>query len=244
MKTLLLSASFLLGLTSMSPAAIYNGNGNSGFGGVIGTGSLELTDNGTTLSGTVTKGSGDFNDAFVIYFDSVSGGFTTTSGFTDNGGGTDANRAAISALGTDGTRETINFNTGFGADYAISLIPNGADFGGLWQLVDGGSHNFVTSVNLLPVGTTTSATYTFDFDFADIGLVTAGGFEFVVTYLNAGNAFLSDEGVGWTTAGGNPGNGGAFNLNGQETYVVPEPAAYAGMIALGILGLAILRRQR
>jgi hypothetical protein len=38
-------------------AVDFSGNGNGGFGGVIGQGQLTLTDDGTTLSGTITRGS-------------------------------------------------------------------------------------------------------------------------------------------------------------------------------------------
>src|SRR5881628_2875479 len=74
-------------------AATYSGNGNSGFGGPIGLGSLTLTDNGTTVSGTVNKGPNGFNDVLVIYIDSVAGGFSDTSGFAD---ANDGLRRAIS----------------------------------------------------------------------------------------------------------------------------------------------------
>src|SRR2546430_3999637 len=76
-------------------AATYSGNGNSGFGGPIGQGSLTLTDDGTTVSGTLTRGAGNFNDALVLYVDSVPGGFSDTSGFNDGGDGL---RRAISGF--------------------------------------------------------------------------------------------------------------------------------------------------
>ena len=43
-------------------AATYPGNGMTGFGGPVGLGSLTLTDNGTTVFGTVNKGPNAFND--------------------------------------------------------------------------------------------------------------------------------------------------------------------------------------
>ena len=82
-------------------AATYSGNGNSGFGGPIGLGSLTLTDNGTTVSGTVNKGPNGFNDVLVLYIDSVSGGFSDTSGFGD---GADGLRRAISGFDGGGNR--------------------------------------------------------------------------------------------------------------------------------------------
>src|SRR3989475_12654611 len=97
MKTSLKSsiAAGVVLLSFSAVAATYPGNGNSGFGGAIGLGSLTLTDNGTTVFGTVNKGPGPFNDALVIYLDSVGGGFTDTSGFSDAGDGL---RKAISGF--------------------------------------------------------------------------------------------------------------------------------------------------
>src|SRR3954467_13538885 len=98
-------------------AATYSGNGNTGFGGPLGTGSLTLSDNGTTVSGTLTRGSGNLNDLVVIYIDPPSGGFNTASGFNDQD---DSHRRAISGVGGFG-RSTVNFASGFNADYAIAI---------------------------------------------------------------------------------------------------------------------------
>ena len=83
---------------TQASAATYAGNGNTGFGGPIGLGSLSLTDDGTTLTGTFTKGTGSFSDVLVLYIDSGAGGFSSTSGFADTGDGL---RKAIS--GYDGS---------------------------------------------------------------------------------------------------------------------------------------------
>src|SRR5258705_4761867 len=76
-------------------AATYSCNGMSGFGGPIGLASLTLTDNGTTVSGTVNKGPNGFNDVLVLYIGSTVGGFADTSGFGD---GADGLRKAISGF--------------------------------------------------------------------------------------------------------------------------------------------------
>jgi hypothetical protein len=60
MKSVILS--ILLGFASIGHAATFLGNGNSGFGGVLGTGSLLVTDNGSAVTFTFTKGSASFND--------------------------------------------------------------------------------------------------------------------------------------------------------------------------------------
>ena len=224
-------------------ADYFHGNGNAGLGGPVGGGVLELTDDGTTISGTFTRGpSGDFNDIMVMYIDSVSGGFTTTAGFTD---AADDHRMAISAF--DGTwRETLNFASGFKADYAIALSPW---YGGWWQLVDAGSHTWLGTLNASPLGDPSALAYTFDFDFSDIGMAAAGSFNFLVDYmyidhLDVSPLTLSDEGFDWTEAGGNPGNGGTYTFNGYSTYpAIPEPATMS-LLGLGALAMVLRRKLR
>jgi len=223
-------------LGGSSVAAIYNGNGGTSFSGVVGKGSLTLTDNGTTVSGTFAKGTtGDFLDVLVLFIDSKSGGFSTTSGFTDSD--TKLTRA-VSGIDGTGNRALANFATGFSADYAIALRPrSAADPDQLFQLVNNGSHNRVGSVNLSPVGTGSSTTYTFSFNWSDIGVTPGSGasFKFESTYIgDTGSrsleSFESLTGdVGWNSV----------TFNNFDTYVtaVPEmtnPAlAIFGGIALG-----------
>src|SRR5438874_13188232 len=96
---------FVASLVSLSSyAATYSGNGNSGFGGPIGLGSLTLTDDGTTVSGTVNKGPNGFNDVLVLYIDSAVGGFASTVGFAD---GADGLRRAISGFHGGANRSVL-----------------------------------------------------------------------------------------------------------------------------------------
>jgi hypothetical protein len=89
MKKLPTAAVALIALSSSALAQVntnqlYNGNGNSGFGGVIGTGTLNISNNDTgNLAFTLNKGAGSFNDAIVLYIDSVAGGFGDTLSFND-----------------------------------------------------------------------------------------------------------------------------------------------------------------
>jgi len=218
-----------------SLGAIYNGNGDSSFFGAVGQGSLALTDNGTTVSGTFTKGTGDFLDVLVLFIDSKSGGFSTTSGFTDSGG-----RLTRAISGTDGSgnRAIADFATGFSADYAIALRPrSAADPDQLFQLVNNGSHNRVGSVNLNPVNTASSSTYTFSFNWSDIGETPGSGasFKFESTYIgDTGSRSLES----FESLTGNTG-WDYISFNTFDTYVtaVPEmtnPAlAIFGGIVLG-----------
>ncbi len=107
---LLLRVMVLLPLYSPLHGATYFGNGNSGFGGPNGLGSLYLTDNGRPVSGQVNKGPNGFNDVLVIYIDTGSGGFASTSGFAD---GSDGPRKAISGFDGGRNRTVPTFPTAF-----------------------------------------------------------------------------------------------------------------------------------
>jgi len=109
----------------------------------IGLGSLTLTDNGTTVFGQVNKGPNGFNDVLVIYLNSTAGGFADTSGFAD---GADGLRKAISGFDGGANRSLLTMPGGFLPDYAIALGPASDNFGGLWQLANGGAN----SLNFIP----------------------------------------------------------------------------------------------
>jgi hypothetical protein len=234
-----LAVPLLFSLTAFG--ASYSGNGNSGFGGPIGQGSLNLTDNGTTVFGTLNKGPNNFNDVLVIYINSVSGGFTDTSGFAD---ANDGLRRAISGFDGGANRSVLTMPGGFSADYAIALGPSSDSFGGLWQLANGGggSLNFVASVSLTPVGTATSPTYSFSFDLSQIGLTPAPGSTFsLLGTLVSTSGYRSDEALPGNltgTPGWNP-----FSGTASGSYTVPEPSAL-GLLGLSALALVARRRMK
>jgi PEP-CTERM motif len=236
--------SLFLAATSAAFATNYTGNGATGFGGTLGNGSLTLTQSGTTINGTFTEG-GAFNDGLVIYIDSAAGGATTISqaaGFTD---AADSNRHAIT--GVDGNNAARAINLPIGADFAIALSPAQGTFGGLWSLSNGANLPFVTSVNLLPL-TAGGPVYTFSFDLSNIGLTPGQSFNFVTTYLNGSNGFLSNETLNGTTGLGATNVGDAdATLSGFQTFstaAVPEPATVllVGPALLG--GMFFVRRRR
>ncbi len=198
---------------------VFNGNQLTGFGGPIGTSTLEIiADAGNTINFKLNKGTGEFNDYMVIYIDSKAGGINTTANLTDTG---DDGRKAIS--GFDGTnRSTVTFPPGFLPDYAIS-INNG--FAGLFEIVENGAHAFVTSANLSPTNNNNATSYTFDIDFSEIGTTQGSeSFKFLATYINASNAFRSNESYGRNTASGNPG-AAPFEM---ETYYQVSNAKQGG----------------
>lgn len=219
---------------SLGGPMTYFGNTASGFGGAIGQGSLNLSDNGTTLSGTINRGSGgDFNDALVLYIDSVPGGFSTTSGFTDIADGL---RKAISGFNGGVSRSELTFAPGFTPDYAIALGPDNEGFGGLWQLVNGGSHTFIGTANLTPLNTNTAPLYTFSVPVSQFGLTPNSGqtFGLLGTYVS-NTGFRSDEAIAAAAFGGLQGHNPFLHTGPVETYTiapVPEPST----LALGLGG--------
>jgi PEP-CTERM motif len=188
-------------------------------------GSLTFTDNGTTISGTINKGPNGLNDVLVLYIDSLFGGFSSTSGFAD---GADGLRRAISGFDGGPNRSLLTFN-GMTPDYAIALGPASDNFGGLWQLANGGanSHNFISSVNLNPTGNNNSPTYTFSFNVSQIGITPNSGatFKFLGTYISNGG-FRADEAVAGNDVGAQGWN--PFIQTAFVTYtIVPEPSSLA-----------------
>ena len=232
----------LLGWTARAGATLYPGNGSTGFGGPIGLGSLSLTDDGSVLSGTLNKGTNGLNDVLVIYVDSTASGFADTSGFADGGDGL---RKAISGFDGGSNRSTLTFPAGFAPDFALALGPASDNFGGLWQLANGGNNslNFITSANLSPTGTSSSPTYTFSVPLASLGSGPNSSLNLLGTYTS-NSGFRSDEfivGNGTGTQGWNPFTGTQF-----VTYATaPEPSALAltGLTALGLLRRSARRRR-
>ena len=260
MKKTLFAAVASIALISGAFAQVTNtfsGNGNTGFGGVVGNSSLQIVSLADgTLNFTWTRGSSDFNDALVLYIDSTSGGFADTLSFNDQG---DALRSAISGASGGSTgidansRSIVTFNTGFTANYAFAA---NTGFGGLWTLAAGGNNSLVfnTATGFAPTGSATAATYSWSFNVSSIGLSANSGesFKFVGTYLNAGNSFRANEAIGFTIAGGNPGNGGIGSYpntiaSSEATFqTIPEPSTYAliAMSAVALGGYVVRRRRR
>ena len=224
MRTSIAAIALVLLAGASAQATIYSGNGNSGFGGPIGQGSLTLTDDGTTVSGTFTKGANGFNDVLVIYIDSVAGGFGDTSGFGD---GNDGLRKAISGFDGGTNRSLLTF-TGMTPDYALPLGHSSDNFGGSWELASGGGNslNFINSANLSPTGTNSSPVYTFSFNLADIGIAPNSGasFQFLGTYTS-NTGYRSDEAIGGNDVG----------TQGWNPFLQTVSASYTTAPAPGVL---------
>jgi hypothetical protein len=225
---------------AQTTSGTYLGNGNTSFGGAVGNGSLSITnDVAGALNFTYTRGTGNFNDALVIYFDTTSGGATSTSGFTDQGDGL---RKAISGV-DGGNRSTLNFAPFFGADYALAL---NSGFAGLWNLSNASNFQFLTSANLSPTGNAQTA-YTFNINASNIGLTANSGqtFSFFATYTSE-SAFRSVETVGASYDGSPSAGWNSFTAAGSNSFaIVPEPssAALAALASMGVVA-QVLRRGR
>jgi hypothetical protein len=242
LKTTLLLSAGITAIGFNALATTYLGNGSSAWNGAIGLGSLTLTDDGTTLSGSLTTGGGLGGNAFVLYLQTAGGGFSTTSGFNDNG---DQLRSALSQYGGVGSQSILNFSSGFAPNYAISLQPDsGINFGGIWQLANGGANSqiFDTSINLTPTGSDAAGTYNFSFNLSSIGITAGQSFELFGIQVSA-TGYSSPEALGGTLSGAN-GYGGTQTELAFSTYTtVPEPSTIM-MGASGLATLLLLRRRR
>jgi hypothetical protein len=253
----------ICGISAPSHATTYIGNGmtvgtNGAFTGAVGGGTLTLTDDGTTVFGTFTKGpetaslgmgggNGQFNNNLVIYIDSVGGGFADTSGFKDT---QDGSRKAISGYNSSSQFSVMTFASGFLPDYGISLRATNDNFGGLWGLANGGANSlaFKQNVGLTPVNTAMATTYSFAFALTNIGLTLGGGqtFKLFGTFVsNTGNR--SGEAI----AGNDLVNPSAaplkkgfvpFTQTAFASYTtIPEPSTLA---LFGLTALVLARRKR
>jgi hypothetical protein len=226
-------------------AALYSGNGETGYGGVapVGQGTLGLTDNGTRVFGTFTKGPGDLVDILVIFIDSTAGGFGSTANFTDHAG-----TLQTATSGFNGSsRATATFAPGFKADYAIALRPNAsANWSKLFRLVDNGTLGDLGPVNLDPISTKTATTYTFSFDWASIGVTPGPGasFRFESSYIGADAYRTLQSFERFTPMDGDPpsvpGLDSSVTFTNFDTYLTAVPemtnaalTVFAGLIITG-----------
>jgi len=222
LKTLLTGSAVCL-CAGQVLAASYGGNGDTGFGGPVGKGTLTITDDGVNIYGTLTLGAGaSMNDVLVIYLQTGAGGtFTSTAGFQDNG---DGSRIAISGYNGSGAISVLTFASGFAPNYAIALGPNANNYGGVWALANGGANSmpWVSSANLAPLGTG-SGPYTFWFPVSAIGLAphSPAAIKLFGTLIS-NTAWRSTEAIAGTDTGSQGQN--PFTQTGFATYPFDTPA--------------------
>ena len=238
---LLAGALLVTGSTRRAEAAIYAGNGATGFGGLVGNGSLSVADSGGNVTFTFNP-NGSFNgNDLVVYIDSVPGGFTNNSTFFDDG---DGGRESVSGSNTgNNSQSLVSFPAGFGADYALEF--ENTIYTGLFGLVSGGNN----SLNFITGASPSGGTYSVTFPIADLGLSQGQSFNFVGTYTST-SAYRSNETIGASVTipdnGGdapNAGFSGSTTFTAADTYAttaVPEPT---GLLAIAAAGLALTRRR-
>ena len=127
-------------------------------------------------------------------------------------------RKAISNIGSG----DITFSSGFQVTHAVAIS---TAFGGLWEIPSSGSigNNGLTFVD--GVGNpsaTTDASFSFSFDWTEIGLTSSDNFQFVITYGNPTSnggteMFSADEAFGDGIGSGNPGIN-AMTFTGDHSY--------------------------
>jgi hypothetical protein len=233
----------LLASSLSAYASAYPGNGASGFGGPVGTGSLTINDSLSGMSITLNRGAGNLNDDLVLYLDTQPGGFADTSAFSDNG---DGGRTAISGFNSGNPSRTIaSFPNPFGADYAVS-IENG--FIGVFGLASGGNNSLNYLFGQSQSGINSDPSYTINItaaQMAQIGLTPGSGqtFFFVGSLIST-SAYRSDETIGPSVSSGNPGFGTPLQFTGDLSYtLVPEPSSI-GLLLLGAGAFVTARRRR
>lgn len=167
-------------------AAMYNYQSydGKGVGGAVGNATLALSNNNYTVYANFVKGIGSFIDNLVIFIDAAPGGYTTTSVFSDHN---NAQETAIS--GYKISRSIANFAPGFEADYAIVLGINSGS--GVYKLVDDGSGPHLqlirSGLNFVAIDSPNHPSYSFQFDWADIGLpnLRTNFFKFETSYITS-----------------------------------------------------------
>ncbi|HRH49635.1 MAG TPA: hypothetical protein PLP23_12845 [Panacibacter sp.] len=218
-------------VASSAFATNYPGNGNSGFGGSVGTGSLDVTSDGTNISFKLNRGSGDMENVLVIYIDSKAGGFASTSGFTDAGDGL---RKAISGYtvfdnnGGSG-RATMNFNSDFNPEYAIAFQPYKNGYTGVSLLVElsNTAHTFISNPDFTNNNTTTATDYTVTINAAQIGLTSSVNFKFIATLISA-TGYRSNEAIGDPMTGFSQGWNEYTSTVSPQAFDLTLPVLFGG----------------
>ncbi len=207
----------LLFCSALQAQVTYSGNGNSGFGGVIGNATMTINDDGTTVTCNFTKGGGNFNDTMVMYISNGSSGRSVIN--ADVNDTNDTHRRAISNTGSG----DLTLPSGFQATHAIAI---NTSFGGLWSIPSSGSIGASGLGFIDGVGNPASsftASFSFAFDWSEIGLTNTSKFDFVIVYGNGNdggenNMFSSDEAFSDSISGsGNPGLT-AYFITGDRSY--------------------------
>ena len=255
MKTTLLTATLLLS-AALSPAATFIGNGNSGFGGVLGTGSITVTDDGSNLNFTFTKGAASFSDYLVLYFDApgATAGATILDTSGEIGSPFNGRRAIVNEFGSG----ISAMPSGFTASHAFALKTSGSESNHLFSIANNSTNanglSFVSTNTVTNFGNANASSYSWSIPFSAFGLtqsVSANDtIKFFATYLNpnsgAGSdaSFRSNEGLTGENMGGSNIAFNDYSFTQSFSYTVtPEPSR-AIFAAMGLFGVFFRRRRK
>ncbi|HRI19929.1 MAG TPA: hypothetical protein PLA68_03205 [Panacibacter sp.] len=174
----------------------YIGNGKTGFGGAVGTGSLDVSTDLTNIIFTFNRGVGEFNDILVIYIDSRPfGGFPSTKNFTD---AQYELQRAISGYDGGVQRSVFNFNSDFKPEYALAFgakrdaFPGGAVLDSMAKSLP---FKFISQPAMSDSISNVATSYTVSILASDIGLNFNPVFHFMATYISS-TGYRSDEAIG------------------------------------------------
>ncbi|HEX8334620.1 MAG TPA: hypothetical protein VF622_18490 [Segetibacter sp.] len=195
MKKILLFSALLFSLPGIAQTSTYPGNGRSSFGGPIGTGSVSITDNGSSLTFKLTKGTNNLNDVVVFYVDFTSGGISSTAAL--RGVANQYERAVSTKRGNGTDSSLLNFPSTFTPDAAIAFDQNGGKT--FFFPPAGFSPTNMMEGNppqVTPTGTASSPTYSQTVNKSDLNQGTGPiSFKFIGTYISE-SAYRSDEAFG------------------------------------------------
>lgn len=230
MKQILVFATVLI--ISLNAFAVnYPGNGKTGFGGPVGTGSLDITADNNAITFKLNRGAGDMNDVLVIYIDVdvASGGFSTTANFTDNSSGL---TKAISGFNSGTQRATYNFSSGFTPQYALAFQP-GKGFPGsalLAGLVENGPHTEIAVPSFTNNNSTTAADYEISIAPGDLGITGNIAFTFIATCIS-NTGYRADEAIGDPMTGFTQGWNSYTSATPPLAFAFTLPAVFGNFTA-------------
>jgi len=219
-------------------SANYQGRGDGSAGGIISNGSMDLSDRGTSLYGTINAGSRFFSDAIVIYIDCRAGGFNDNLSFFDY---STTHTRAISGSPNPDFRSRAHFAPGFGADFALVLSQNYGS--GLYQLAAGGNgslgdripisfnENWQFSVNWSDLGITDPTAHYLTFSSS---AVSGNGFRYMESYENISGQSGYNYDVTWSE----------YNVFGIAPVPEPVNVALAGFGGILIMGGLVFQWRR
>jgi hypothetical protein len=253
MKLSLLSLAAICGLAfsfsqGSSRAAMYYNYQTyqgGGAGGAVGNATMAFSNNTTTVRANFVKGVGSFSYNLVIFVDCAPGGFTSTSPFSDN-----ASPLETAVSGYNSQKSVANFAPGFAADYAIVLGVNSGS--AVFKLVDDASGPHLqlvrSGLNFVYADSPNHPSYSFQFDWADIGLPNQA-----TNFFKFETSYISNNGYRWFESfEGMTGTQGfdTINFTNYDTYGVqpvpenatPALALFGGGALLVALGTRVSRR--